>query len=138
MTGNRKKFISKFTIQRYGETPGSSECLGASSRRTTTCRERFGRLINPNATDVAPVIPSAVEDPSPAGDATSTKTAACEAARHIEARSPSCWSEETCGGQSDVLVSKESSCDSSSSTPDLVAVACRDGDVPVPEDAMEA
>ena len=31
------------------------------------------RLINPDATDVTPVIPSAVEDPSPAGDAASTQ-----------------------------------------------------------------
>ena len=44
MTGNRRKCISKFSIQRYGETPGCSECLGASSRRTTTCQERFERL----------------------------------------------------------------------------------------------
>ena len=61
LTGNRRKCISKFPIQRYGETLGSSECLGALSRRTTTCRERFERVINPNATDVTPVIPSAVE-----------------------------------------------------------------------------
>ena len=40
------------------------------ARHTTTCRERFERPINPNAT---PVIPSAVGDPSPAGDAASTK-----------------------------------------------------------------
>ena len=58
MTGNKRKCISKFTIQRYGETPGSSECLGAFLRRTT---------------DVTPVIPSAVEEPSPAGDAASTR-----------------------------------------------------------------
>ena len=87
LTGNRRKCISKFPIQRYGETPGSSECLGALSRRTATCRERFERLINRNATDVTPVIPSTVEESSPAGDAVSTR-------RHIEARSPSCWSEE--------------------------------------------
>ena len=54
MTGNRRKCISKFPIQRYGKTPGSSECLGASSRHTTTCRERFEQPINPNATDVTP------------------------------------------------------------------------------------
>ena len=34
MRENRKKYISKPPIQRYGETPGSSECLGASSRHT--------------------------------------------------------------------------------------------------------
>ena len=73
MTENRKKCISTFTIQRYGETPGSSECLRALSRRTTPCRERFERLINPNATDVTSVIPSAAGDPSPAGDAVSTR-----------------------------------------------------------------
>ena len=73
MTGDRRKCISKFPIQRYGETPGSSEYLGASSRHTTTCRERFERPTSPNATDVTPVIPSAVEDPSPASDAVSTR-----------------------------------------------------------------
>ena len=72
-TENRKKCISRFSIERYGETPGSSECLGASSRRTTTCREGFERPFNPNATDVTPEIPSAVEDPSPADDAASTR-----------------------------------------------------------------
>ena len=39
MTGNWRKCISKFPIQRYGETPGSSECLGALSRRTATPRK---------------------------------------------------------------------------------------------------
>ena len=61
MTENKRKCISKSVIQRYGETRGSSEYLGALSRRTTTCRERFERLINPNATDMTPVIPSVVE-----------------------------------------------------------------------------
>ena len=73
MTGNRRKCISKFPIQRYGKTPDSSECLGALSRRTATCREKFERLINPNATDVTAAVPSTVEDPSPAGDAVSTR-----------------------------------------------------------------
>ena len=73
ITGNRWKCISKFTIHRYGETPGSSECLGASSRHDNVPREAFERPNNPNATDVTPVIPSAVEDPSPAGDAASTR-----------------------------------------------------------------
>ena len=73
MTENRKKCISKFPIQWYGETPGCSECLRALARRTTTCRERFERLINPNATNVTPVIPSAAGDPSPTGDAVSTR-----------------------------------------------------------------
>ena len=72
MTENKKNYISKSLIQRYGEVPGSPECLGASSRLTTTFRERFERPIFPNATDVTPVIPSAVVDPSPAGDAAST------------------------------------------------------------------
>ena len=39
MTGNWRKCISKFPMQRCGETPGSSECLGAFSRCTTMCRE---------------------------------------------------------------------------------------------------
>ena len=60
MTEDRKNYISKSLFQRHGETQGSSECLRASSRHMTTCRERFEQLINPNATDVVPVIPSAV------------------------------------------------------------------------------
>ena len=72
-TENRKKYTSKSLIQRFGEMLGSLECLGASSRLTTTCRERFERPIYPNATDVTPVIPNAVGDPSQAGDAASTK-----------------------------------------------------------------
>ena len=71
--GIQRNWRGSCPIQRYGETPGSSECLGAVSRRTTTCRERFERLISPNAIDVTPVIPSAVEDQSPAGDAASTR-----------------------------------------------------------------
>ena len=35
-----------------------------------------------------------------------------------------CWDEERGGGSSDIFVSKESSCDSPSSAPDPVAVAC--------------
>ena len=73
MTENKIKYISKSLIQRHGEMLGCSECLEASSRHTTTCRERFERPINPNAADVTPVIPNAVVDPSPAGDAASTK-----------------------------------------------------------------
>ena len=67
------QYITKSLVQLHGETPGCSACLGVSSQRTTTCRERFERLINPNAT-VIPVIPSAVGDLlSPAGDAASTE-----------------------------------------------------------------
>ena len=36
-------------------------------------RERFERLINPNGTAVIPAVPSAVEDPSPAGGAASAE-----------------------------------------------------------------
>ena len=36
--------ISKSLIQRYGETPGSSECLGASSRHTSGRRESLDRV----------------------------------------------------------------------------------------------
>ena len=43
MTENRKKYISKSLIQRYGETPGSSECLEASSRHTSGRRESLDR-----------------------------------------------------------------------------------------------
>ena len=73
MTENRTKYISKSLIQRYGEMLGISKCLGASLRHTTMCRERFERMINPNATDATTMIPSAAGDPSPAGDAVSTK-----------------------------------------------------------------
>ena len=71
MASNKKRYITKSLIQQHGETPSSSACLGASSQHTTKCRERFERLINPNATDVIPVIPSAVEDPKLAGGGTS-------------------------------------------------------------------
>ena len=67
MASNRRRYIAKSLVQQHGETPGCSACLGVSSQRTTKCRERFERLINPNATDVILAIPSAVEDPSPAG-----------------------------------------------------------------------
>ena len=43
MTRNRRKCISKSLIQRYGETPSSSECLGASSRHTSGRREILDR-----------------------------------------------------------------------------------------------
>ena len=58
--------------QQHGETPGCPACLGVSSQHTK-CRERFERLINPNATDVIPATPSAVEDPSPAGGGASAE-----------------------------------------------------------------
>ena len=73
MANNRRRYITESLVQQHGETPGCSACLGVSSQHTTKCRERFERLINPNATDVIPAIPSAVEDPSPAGDAASTE-----------------------------------------------------------------
>ena len=43
MTENRKKYISKSLIQKNGETPGSSECLGASLRHTSGRRESLDR-----------------------------------------------------------------------------------------------
>ena len=73
MTGNRRKCISKLTIQRYVETPGSP---GALLRRTTTCRERF----------VTPVIQSTVEESSPASDAVSTRqqhAAQLDTSKHV-------------------------------------------------------
>ena len=73
MASSRRRYITKSLVQQHVETPGCSVCLGVSSQHTTTCRERFERLINPNATDVIPAIPSAVGDPSPAGDAASTE-----------------------------------------------------------------
>ena len=63
MASSRERYITKSLVQQHGETPG----------RSATCRERYERLINPNATDVIPVIPSAVVDPSPACDVTSTE-----------------------------------------------------------------
>ena len=69
------------------------------------------------------------------------RAAACDAARHIETRSPSCWNEERCEGQSNVFVSEESS-----HTPPPLSQILPQPDVemetvpvpvPVPEDAME-
>ena len=62
MASSRTRYITKSLVQQHGETPGCSACLGVSSQHTTTCRERFERLINPKASDV---IPSAMGDPSP-------------------------------------------------------------------------
>ena len=93
MTENRKKYISKSLIQRYGETTGCSECLGASSRHTSGRRESF---------DCGPVRGSATHQSD-------------------------CWDEERSGGSTDVFVSKESSCDSPSGSPDPVGVVCWDG-----------
>ena len=76
-----------------------------------------------------------MEDPSLAGV---NKTAARDAARHIETRSPSCWNEERCGGQPDVFVSKESSCDSPPVPQILSQLRVEVEMMPVPEDAMEA
>ena len=72
MASSRRRYITKSLVQQHGETPGCSACLGVSSQHTATCRERFERLINPNATDVIPVIPNVVGDPSPTGDVAST------------------------------------------------------------------
>ena len=71
MASSRKRYITKSLVQQH--TPGCSACLGVSSQHTTKCRERFEQLINPNATDVIPAIPSAVEDPSLAGGAASAE-----------------------------------------------------------------
>ena len=73
MASNRRKYTTKSLIQQHGETPGCSPCLGFSSQHATKCRERFERLINPNATDVISAIPSAVEDPNPPGGGTSVE-----------------------------------------------------------------
>ena len=69
---SRRPHVKKSLVQQHGETPGCPACLGVSSQYTK-CRERFERLINPNATDVFPAIPSAVEDPSPAGGGASAE-----------------------------------------------------------------
>ena len=73
MASSRTRKITKSLVQQHGETPGSPACLGVSSQHTTKCRERFERLINPNATDVIPAIWNGVGDLSPAGDETSLK-----------------------------------------------------------------
>ena len=73
MAGSRRRYITMSLVQQHGETPGWSACLGVSSKHTTKYRERFERLINPNATDVIPAIPSAVEDLSPAGGGASAE-----------------------------------------------------------------
>ena len=86
------------------------------------------RLINPDATDVTPVIPSAVEDPSPAGDAASTQQQHAtqpDTSKHVH---QAVGVKRRAEANQMVLVSKERTCDSPSSTPNIVAVACRDGD----------
>ena len=45
MKEKKKKYISKSLIQRYGETPGSSESLGASPRHTSGRRESLDRVV---------------------------------------------------------------------------------------------
>ena len=45
MTENRKNYISRSLIQRYGETPACSECLGASSRHTWGRRESYDCVV---------------------------------------------------------------------------------------------
>ena len=72
VASSRKKYITKSLVQQHGETPGCSACLRVSSQHMATCRDRFERLINPNATDVIPVIPSVVGDPGPTVDVSST------------------------------------------------------------------
>ena len=54
MASSRRRYITKSLVQQHSETPGCSACFGVSSQHTATCRERFERLINPNATDVMP------------------------------------------------------------------------------------
>ena len=54
MARSRRRYITKSLIQQHGETPGCSACLGIASQHTAKCRERFEKLINPNATDVIP------------------------------------------------------------------------------------
>ena len=109
MASNRRRYITKSLVQQHGETPGCSACLGVSSQHTTKCRERFERLINPNATDVIPAIPSAVEDPSPAGGGASVDQQHAtqpDTSKHVR---QTVGREMRCGGQSDVFVSKQSS-----------------------------
>ena len=65
--------MTRSLVQQHGETPGCSACGRISSQHTTECRERFERLINPNATYVIPPIPNAVEGPSPAGGGASVE-----------------------------------------------------------------
>ena len=60
MASSTRRYIAKSLVQQHGETPGCSASLGVSSQHMATCRERFERLIKPNATDVIPVIPSVV------------------------------------------------------------------------------
>ena len=121
VASNRRRHITKSLVQQHGETPGCSASLGVSSKHTTKCRERFERLINPNATDVECC------GRSKSGWRWSvSRAAACDTARHIETRSSNCSNKKRSGGQSDVFVSKESSHTSSSIIPDLTR--CRNGD----------
>ena len=62
MASSRRRYITKSLIQQHGETPGCSACLGIASQHTAKCRERFEKLINPNATDVIPAVPTITEE----------------------------------------------------------------------------
>ena len=55
---------------------------------------------------------------------TTRKSRPCSTVRGSAIHPLDCWDEERSGGSSDVFVSKESSCDSPSGTPDAVAVTC--------------
>ena len=70
MASSRRRYITKSLIQQHGETPGCSACSGIASQHTAKCRERFEKLINPNATDPIPGGPTITEDDQqPAGSA---------------------------------------------------------------------
>ena len=117
MASSTRRYITKSLVQQHGETPGCSACLEVSSQHSTTCRERFKQLINPNATDVMPVIPSAVGGPSPAGDAASTEQRHAtqpDTSKHVRKEVQ--------------RISKESSHTTSSIIPDPAAARCRNGD----------
>ena len=83
MTRNRRKLHLKVLPSKGTARRQQLRVLGSFIATHDNVPRKIRAADHPNTTDVTPVIPSAVED-RPASDAAS---AACDAARHIEARS---------------------------------------------------
>ena len=52
VASSTRRYITKSLVQQHGETPCCSACLGMALQHAAKYRERFEKLINPNATDV--------------------------------------------------------------------------------------
>ena len=113
MASSRRRYITKTLILQHGETPGCSACLGIASQHTAKSRERFEKLINPNATDVIPAVPTRRQCSA------SRATATGGPAWHKTPRAARFRHEERHGGQFSAIVSEESSHATSRLVPDL-------------------